>query len=49
MRNPEGRRPLGGSRRRWKNNIKMDVIDVGGGGEYTGSTWLRIGRSGGLL
>ena len=29
---PEGRRPLGRSRRRWEDNIKMDLQEVGGGG-----------------
>ena len=28
---PEGKRPLGRSRRRWEDNIKMDVLEVGGG------------------
>jgi hypothetical protein len=28
---PEGKRPLGRPRRRWEDNIKMDVQDVGGG------------------
>ena len=28
---PEGRRPLGRPRRRWENNIKMDLQEVGGG------------------
>jgi hypothetical protein len=28
---PEGKRPLGRPRRRWKNNIKMDFQEVGGG------------------
>jgi hypothetical protein len=28
---PEGKRLLGRSRRRWKNNIKMDLQEVGGG------------------
>ena len=27
---PEGNRPLGRSRRRWKNNIKMDLQEVAG-------------------
>ena len=27
----EGKRPLGRSRRRWKNNIKMDLQEVGRG------------------
>jgi len=28
---PDGKRPLGRSRRRWKNNIKMDLQEVGWG------------------
>ena len=28
---PEGKRPLGRPRRRWKDNIKMDLEEVGGG------------------
>ena len=28
---PEGKRPLGRPRRRWEDNIKMDLKDVGGG------------------
>jgi hypothetical protein len=27
----EGKRPLGRPRRRWEDNIKMDVQEVGGG------------------
>ena len=27
---PEGKRPLGGPRRRWEDNIKMDLREVGG-------------------
>jgi hypothetical protein len=27
--NPEGRRPLGRPRRRWVNNIKMDLREIG--------------------
>jgi hypothetical protein len=27
--NPEGKRPLGRSRRRWEDNIKMDFQEVG--------------------
>jgi hypothetical protein len=26
---PEGKGPLGGTRRRWENNIKMDLQEVG--------------------
>jgi hypothetical protein len=44
---PEGKRPLGRLRRRWVDNIKMDLrYDVM---VWTGSIWLRIGTSGGLL
>jgi hypothetical protein len=47
---PEGRRPLGRPRRRWEDNIRMDLREVGlGGGAWTGSIWLRIGTDGGLL
>jgi hypothetical protein len=28
---PEGKRPLGGHRRRWEDNIKMDLQEVGCG------------------
>jgi len=28
---PEGKRPLGRQRRRWEDNIKMDLQEVGGG------------------
>jgi hypothetical protein len=43
---PEGRRPLGRPRRRWENNIKIDLREVGCG---HGSIWLRIRRGGGLF
>ena len=33
----EGKRPLGRPRRRWEDNIKIDLQEVG-------SSWLRIGR-----
>ena len=29
MRKPEGKRPIRGSRRRWVDNIKMDIREVG--------------------
>jgi hypothetical protein len=44
---PEGRRPLGRSRRRWEDNIIMDLQEVGWGA-WTGLLWLRI-RAGGRL
>jgi hypothetical protein len=31
VRKPEGRRPLGRPRRRWLNNIGMDLVEVGWG------------------
>jgi hypothetical protein len=31
VRKPEGRRPLGRPRRRWEDNIKMDLREVGWG------------------
>ena len=41
---PEG---LGRPRRRRKDNIKMDFLEVGG--VETGWSWLRIGTDGGHL
>jgi hypothetical protein len=33
----EGRRPLGRPRRRWVDNIRMDLVEIGWGGvEWTG-------------
>jgi hypothetical protein len=32
MGKPGGKRPLGRLRRRWEDNIKMDLQEVGGGG-----------------
>jgi len=32
VRKPEGKRPLGRPRRRWKDNIKIDLQEVGCGG-----------------
>ena len=29
---PEGKRPVGRTRRRWEDNIKMDLEEVGCGG-----------------
>ena len=31
---PEGKRPLAIPRRRWEDNIKMDLQEVGGGGDW---------------
>jgi hypothetical protein len=45
---PEGKRPLGRPRRRWKDNIKMDIKETGTMGR-SGFGWLRMGSSGGFL
>ena len=37
---PEGKRPLGRPRRRWGDNIKMDLQEVGGGCE----DWLELAQ-----
>jgi len=31
---PEGKRPLGRPRRRWEDNIKTNLREVGGGGDW---------------
>jgi len=43
-----GREPLGRRRRRWEDNIKMDLQEVRSG-EWTEFIWLRIGTRGGQL
>jgi len=35
---PEGKRPLGSPRRRWKDNIKLDLQEVGCGGLH----WIEL-------
>jgi hypothetical protein len=44
----ERKRPLGRPRRRWVDNIKLDLREVGGM-VWMGLIWLRIGTSGGFL
>jgi hypothetical protein len=44
---PEGKIPLGRPRRRWVDNIRMDLGEVGV--MWTGLVWLRIGTGGELL
>ena len=34
VRKPEGKRPLGRPRSKWEDNIKMDLQEVGGGGDW---------------
>jgi hypothetical protein len=45
---PEGKRPLGRSRRKWEDNIRMYLCEIGIDGR-TGFSWLKIGSSGGLV
>ena len=45
---PEGKRALGKPRRRWEENIKMELQNVGWWA-WTGLIWLRTGTGGGLL
>jgi hypothetical protein len=50
VRKPEGKRPLGGPRCRWVDNIKICLREIGWDGMvWIGSIWLRIWTSGGLL
>jgi hypothetical protein len=36
---PEGKRPLGRPRRRWRDNIEMDLQEVGGEGR---GDWMEL-------
>jgi hypothetical protein len=45
---PERKRPLGRSRRRWEDNIKMDIQE-GGWEVWTSLIWLRIRTVSGIL
>jgi hypothetical protein len=36
----EGKRPLGRPRRRWKDNINMDLRDIG----IDGTNWIRLAQ-----
>jgi hypothetical protein len=44
---PEGKKQPGRQRRRWKNGIRMNLGEIGWGGE--GFNWLGTGAGGGLL
>ena len=46
---PEGKRLLERPRRRWVDNIRMDLQEVGCEGMWTGLGWPRIGTGGGRL
>jgi hypothetical protein len=37
---PEGKRPLGSPRRRWEDNIKMDLREKG----IDGVNWIRLAQ-----
>jgi hypothetical protein len=37
---PEGKRPLGRPRRRWADNIKMDLIEI----ELDGMDWIDLAQ-----
>jgi len=37
---PEGKRPLGRPRRRWEDNIKMDLQEVG----CRGMNWIELAQ-----
>ena len=37
----EGKRPLGRPRRRWEDNIKMDLQKVG----YGGMNWIKLAQN----
>jgi hypothetical protein len=45
---PEGKRPLGSPRRRWVDNIKINLREIDCD-DMTGSIWLKIVTNGGLL
>jgi hypothetical protein len=38
---PEENRPLGRSRRRWEDNIKMDLREIG----IDGANWIRLAQN----
>jgi hypothetical protein len=41
VKQPEGKRPLGRPRRRWEDNIKMDLQEVGG----SRGDWMELARN----
>jgi hypothetical protein len=45
---PGRKKPLGRPRRRWEDNIKLDLQEVGWG-TWTALMWLKTGTGGGLL
>jgi hypothetical protein len=45
---PEGKRPLGRPRRKWIDNIKIDLLEIGLS-VFDWLVWIRIGKVGELL
>jgi len=45
---PEGKRPLGRPLLSWKEAIRMELKETGGGNLWTGLIWLTMGTSDGL-
>lgn len=41
MGRPEGRRPLGRPRRRWQNNVRMDLGELG----VAGDGWIHVAQN----
>jgi hypothetical protein len=37
---PEGKKPLGRARRRWEDNIKMDLREIG----IDGANWIQLAQ-----
>jgi hypothetical protein len=37
---PEGKRPLGGLRHRWEDNIKLDLWEIG----IDGANWIQLAQ-----
>jgi hypothetical protein len=37
---PEGKRPLGRHRRRWEDNIKLDLSEIG----IDGTNWIQLAQ-----
>jgi hypothetical protein len=49
VRKPEGKRQLGRNRRRWEENIRLNLREIGWGKCGLGFISFRIGTSGGIL
>jgi hypothetical protein len=42
---PEGKKPIGRLRHRWKHNIKMDIREIGWGDmDWTGLDWIDLAQ-----